>query len=455
MRRVSRARFLLVFASLFIPFSYFNHSDGWNQGVRLAELHAVVLKGTLRIDDYISYTGDRALINGHYYSEKAPAMALAALPAFAVTAGIQKLLGIDPDAPPATRVSAWIATAFSVGLLAAAGGVAFYALLLEKFNALIAVLGAFGVFLGTITFPYATALFSHAGTIGLLAIALWAALTSPSTKRDLMSGAAAGLAVASEYPALLPGAAIGLYLAAKDVTRFWRFCLATLPAAALIVLNNHAISGSPFTLSYGSNPLFPEITAASSYGFSTPDLSAIRAVLWGEYRGLLFWSPVLAMAVVGFVEMFRADRAIAVMTTAACAMVLLQVSAFYTWFGGNAIGPRYLAPAIPFFGLASAYGIRRLPELGLILVSASVALMLMVTAIAIDPPGDVLTPLQSFYMARIDQGRWAGNLGTLMGLPVWLSLIVPLIVPAFAAWRLAAEAADGADGTDAGASRAR
>jgi len=49
--RVNRAQFLLLFVSLFVPFSYFNHSDGWNQGARLAELHAVVLKGTLRIDD--------------------------------------------------------------------------------------------------------------------------------------------------------------------------------------------------------------------------------------------------------------------------------------------------------------------------------------------------------------------------------------------------------------------
>ena len=39
---------VLVFVSLFVPFAYFNHSDGWNQGARLAELHAIVLKGTLR-----------------------------------------------------------------------------------------------------------------------------------------------------------------------------------------------------------------------------------------------------------------------------------------------------------------------------------------------------------------------------------------------------------------------
>jgi hypothetical protein len=427
---------LVLFLALFIPYTYFNHSDGWNQGVRLAELHAIVLKGTLRIDDYISYTGDRALIDGHYYSEKAPAMALIALPSFAATVAVQKMMGLDPDAAPSTRWSEWIATALSVGLLAAIGGVAFYAMVERKFGALTAVIGTFGVFLGTITWPYATALFAHAGTIGLMSIALWGALGPPSARRDVVAGLAAGLAVASEYPAILPGAAIGLFLAAKDLKRMFRFGLATLPAAALILVNNYAISGSPFKLSYGSNPLFPELTATSSYGFSLPDPAALRAVLWGEYRGLLFWCPVLLMAIPGFVQLFRRDRAIAIMIATGCVLVLLQTAAFYTWFGGNAIGPRYLAPALPMMGLAAAYGINRFPEMGLILMVASIALMGMVTAIAIDPPGDVLTPLQSFYLVRIDQHRWAQNLGTLIGLPLWLSLVVPLVFPAAAAWVL-------------------
>jgi hypothetical protein len=428
-----------VFVALFVPFAYFNHSDGWNQGVRLAELHAVVLKHTLRIDDYISYTGDRALIEGHYYSEKAPAMALLALPSFAVTAGIQKMLGIDPDAEPAMRVSEWIATAGSVGVLAALGGVAFFALLRARFDPLTAVIGTFALFLGSLTWPYATALFSHAGTISLMAIALWGALGPVSARRDVVAGLAAGLAVASEYPAVLAGAALGLYLGAIDLRRLLRFGLATLPAAALILANNYAISGSPFKLSYGSNPLFPELTAVNTYGFNMPQPGAIRAVLWGEYRGLFFWSPVMLMAIPGWYFMFRKDRAVALMAGAACLLMLLQVSAFYTWFGGNAFGPRYLAAALPFMALAAAYAIHRFPEMGIVSTVVSIGLMGMVTAIAIDPPGDVLTPFESFYMARIEQHRFASNLGTLLGAPLGLSLVVPLIPPAIAAWLLLKE----------------
>ena len=237
-------RYALLFLALFVPFSYFNHSDGWNQGVRIAELHAIVIKGTLRIDDYLAYTGDRALIDGHYYSEKAPAMVLFALPSFALTVAVQKLLGVDPDSPSAGRVSQWIATAASVGLLAALGGVAFFALLRTRFDALTSVLATFGLFLGSITWPYATSLFAHAGTIGLMAIALWGTLGPGSPRRDVLAGLAAGFAVASEYPAIFPGVVLGLRLGMLDVRRMWRYGLATMPAAALILANNYAISGS-------------------------------------------------------------------------------------------------------------------------------------------------------------------------------------------------------------------
>jgi hypothetical protein len=94
---------------------------------------------------------------------------------------------------------------------------------------------------------------------------------------------------------------------------------------------------------------------------------------------------------------------------------------------------------LPLLGLAAAYGINRLPALGVVLMLASVGTMALVTAIAIDPPADVLTPLQSLYLVRINQRRWADNLGTLIGLPLGLSLIVPALVAPVAAWSLLKE----------------
>ena len=47
----------LLFVLLLLPYVYFNHSDGWNQTSRLAELHAVVLKHSFRIDAYEATDG--------------------------------------------------------------------------------------------------------------------------------------------------------------------------------------------------------------------------------------------------------------------------------------------------------------------------------------------------------------------------------------------------------------
>ncbi|MBY0495218.1 MAG: hypothetical protein K2Y23_13485 [Cyanobacteria bacterium] len=442
-RARGRTAYALLFLALFLPFSYFNHNDGWNQGARVAQLHAIVLKHTITIDAYHQITGDKAFINGHYYSEKAPAMVAMALPSFALTVWLQKLLGVDPDQLPGWRVSGWIATAASIGLLTALGGVAFFELLRVRFDPLTALTGTFGLFLGSLTWPYATSLFAHAGTIGLLCIALWAALGKSTPRHDCIAGLSAGLAVASEYPGVIPCAMIGMYLGFTGWPRLWRFALGTIPAALLILINNYLTTGAAFSLTYGANANFPEMSTGNAMGFRTPDWSVLLGQIVGEYRGLFFWCPALLMSVVGLVEVFKKDRTVAVMLATTIGLMLIQVAAFYSAFGGNSIGPRYLAPALPFIGLVAAYGIKRWPEPGFVLMLVSIAIMLGVTAIAIDPPGDVLTPLESFYLVRLREHRFADNLGTLAGMPVWLSLLVPLVPAIVAAWYWLKEPAAG------------
>ena len=423
-----------------MPYAYFNHSDGWNQTSRLAELHAIVMHGTIRLDAYHERTGDKAIIDGHYYSEKAPVITALAWPAFAATVAVQRAMGIDPDGEAGWATSAWVTTALSVGVITALGGVAFYALLEARLGASIAAIAAFGMFLGTLAFPYGAALFAHAGTIGCFAIALWGALGPSTPRRHYIAGVAAGCAVASEYPAVLSCGVLTLYLLWADRARAARFVAGTLPAAALILANNYLTTGSPWHLTYGANPQFPEMTTGNLMGFHLPDPSLFVPMLVGEYRGLFFWSPYLLMALPGVVVLAREDRGVAVMSVAAFILIFLQVAAFYNWHGGNAIGLRYLAPALPFLGLIAAYGVKRFPEMGAMLAIISIVLMGMVTAIAIDPPSESLIPLQAYYLPRIDQGRFIGNLGTLLGLPLGVSLLVPFVLPALACWRLMKEA---------------
>ncbi len=62
-------------------------------------------------------------------------------------------------------------------------------------------------------------------------------------------------------------------------------------------------------------------------------------------------------------------------------------------------------------------------SLGVALALLSVVLMAMVSAVAIDPPQDVLTPLRSFYLVRVRDDRFAENLGTLLGANLTMSLL--------------------------------
>ena len=132
------------------------------------------------------------------------------------------------------------------------------------------MIGTFALFLGSLTWPYATSLFAHSATIGLLSIALWAALGKPSPRRDYIAGAAAGLAVASEYPGVIPCAVLGLYLGFTSLPTNVALRAGDDPGSLLILANNYLTTGSAISVSYGANANFPEIAATSSMGSTGP-----------------------------------------------------------------------------------------------------------------------------------------------------------------------------------------
>src|SRR4029079_11408544 len=80
------SRFPWAFAALNLAVSVFhvNLFTGWNQVSRALPLVSLVEEGTLQIDSRHELTGDKALVGGHYYSDKAPAATLLALPFYAL-----------------------------------------------------------------------------------------------------------------------------------------------------------------------------------------------------------------------------------------------------------------------------------------------------------------------------------------------------------------------------------
>src|SRR5258708_27998672 len=87
----------MLFVLLFVSFAYFYQAGGWNQNSRFDLVRAITNEGTLNIDPFKNSTGDKAFHDGHYYSDKAPGLALTAVPLVAVARPIYRAFRGDPD----------------------------------------------------------------------------------------------------------------------------------------------------------------------------------------------------------------------------------------------------------------------------------------------------------------------------------------------------------------------
>jgi hypothetical protein len=222
---------------------------------RLNLMHAL-MHGTFRIDAYHRNTPDKAVLDGHYYSDKAPGTVTLAFPAFAATAVLLELGGVSLDSELGWLATSWVASAASNGLPAALGGLALFAWLSRRVEPRWAFVTTLAIFLGAAPLPYATMMFSHALVVGLLAVAIWAIAKTASSPRpsppsdggegdgqtekvrqssqvsecagagardfrfryDALAGFACGLALASEYTAGIIVVALFLWL----ISHGWR-----------------------------------------------------------------------------------------------------------------------------------------------------------------------------------------------------------------------------------------
>jgi hypothetical protein len=80
--------------------------------------------------------------------------------------------------------------------------------------------------------------------------------------------------------------------------------------------------------------------------------AALGAVLFSDWHGLFTWTPVVLLAVVGIVPLWRRDRHVAT------GVIMLLLAAWYTnaavadWWAGEAFGSRRFVSCVPLFVLA-------------------------------------------------------------------------------------------------------
>ncbi len=411
---------LALFGLLLFSYSVVHQANlGGTPNSRFDLLHALFVRGTFRIDDYHENTPDKAIFESHFYSDKAPGGVALALPGFAVSALLMKTLGIDLDSADGWRYSSWVTIILGVGLPAAAGGVAMFLWLLHWLPPPPAMLTTLALFLGAAPFPYATMFFTHAQVAGMIAFALLCLTPSQrilpwreSTKL-LLAGFSCGWALASELQAGIVVVALGVVVLLRGFRPALLFSFAALPPLLLIPAYSWVCFGTPFTLGYSHQAVFPEMQKGL-FGIVWPDALTAVNLLFGPTRGLFFWSPFLLLAVYGYRELWHRSR---VWFWVCLIVPILQITVIsgYTWdwMAGWVILPRYLTSALPLLALPVGFACKRWPKIGGTLAVVSIGIITVATFVDASPSDGVYNPLTEYVLPHMMSDHYTDNIASL------------------------------------------
>ncbi len=220
--------------------------------------------------------------------------------------------------------------------------------------------------LGTSAWSTASrALWQHGPSMLALALALLAASRLERGDRPRKTAAALGIAVGAAYT-LRPTNAIAVVGFSALVAFRHRRWLATYLVSVLSVL---AVFVAVNVAAYGR--LLPPYFSAGRISLHPAYLEALAANLVSPARGILVFSPVVALAVAGFLLQVR-RRTLRPLEGVAAACVVAQLVVVSAqnegWWAGHAFGPRFMSDVFPFVAylslpaVAALLGALRMPK---------------------------------------------------------------------------------------------
>jgi hypothetical protein len=402
-RRRRRRYALVAIVLAVVAYATMIQSFSWNQTSHF-DLVRALDHGRTTIDPYQANTGDKVLYHGHWYSARAPGLALYSLPFY------EALKAVNAEALARTSaaqrgedemiyfVGLWGSVLPAFLLLIVVWRVA------ERFEPGFGAPAAIVLGLGTLVLPLATLLFSHVLST-LLAFTAFALMLRerdgpPSPKLLALAGLAIGYGVTSEYPVFFAGVVLGGYLLSRPgafqpralATRAGAYIGGGLVGIVPLVLYNHFAFHSWTHLAYANVPRQQK----GFFGISAPSPHVLATLLF-DSRGLLTISPVLIMGAIGTAIIYRRGRRAEALTIAAiCVCFVGYNSGYYLPFGGGFMGPRFLTTMLPFLAPGLAVCFKRLPGPTIALAGVSVA----ATAIA-----TVTHPLVGYENETVIWGR--------------------------------------------------
>ncbi len=218
--------------------------------------------------------------------------------------------------------------------------------------------------LTTLAWPYAKSLFSDpfSGLL-LLTAAICLARLHPQRSAIAKNRAEVGLAflagtalawnVATRYAEAIVLPLFGLYLLTQLVRRYggwsqWRrfvlpcvsFALPIGVVGVLILAFNLTRYGHPLDTGYLPTETFSEIW-----------WRGVSGQLFSPGRGLLLYSPIFCLSLVGLWASWRKFPAETLLALGIILSHLLLYGKWFMWHGGYAWGPRFLIPTLPFWAI--------------------------------------------------------------------------------------------------------
>ena len=363
-------------------------SFSWNQTSHYDLVRALNDDQTT-IDPYQANTGDKVFYKGHYYSARAPGMALFALPFYdALNLGHAESWTNAHVAPPDHPGDEMI---YLIGLWGnVLPGLLLVALVwrvAERYEPGYGVAAAVTLGLGTMVLPFSQLLFSHMFTTFLCFAAFWLMLRErdgpPSPLLLAIAGLAMGYAFSSEYPTFFAAIVLGLFLLSRRdsltalgvLRRGGAYVAGGLVGIIPLLLYNHYAFRSWTHLAYSDVPRQQK----GFFGIGAPSLKVLATLLF-DSRGLLTLSPILIMGAIGTVMLYkRGRRAEALTIGGICLCYLLYNSGYYLPFGGGFMGPRFLDTLLPFVAFPVALTLKRFPGPTIALAAVSITTTVIAT----------------------------------------------------------------------------
>jgi hypothetical protein len=237
------------------------------------------------------------------------------------------------------------------------------------------------------------------------------------------------------------------------IRRAWPALPGILLPLVVFFAYNLVVYRSPvaFGYAYEVEERFQTIMGLGLMGIRLPTIGASYHITLDPKFGVFWLSPVLLLPLVGYYVPYshRRNRAEAILSLYSIGIIFAMNAASYLWYGGSAFGPRLMITALPFFivplALLPSSWMWVLIVLGLVsTANMLIPLLGQVQYTRLEFSADhggffvggrLFEGFSLLYgyglrqvtaLARAGRSPW--TLGTALGLPLWLSVLVLMAI---------------------------